>query len=775
MYKISLIRNLHQKDSEVELQFRLRDEPEVNLVYRTGVLVKMGDLAAFTLSGELTASNVDASDELKTIVSSSKEAMGVAYTAMTQDGAVITEAAFQEAVGKLLRKDVVEESDPELPLVERFRLYVEEEHRGNAMSDHMYHECLTLSRKLERFLAVKELERLALGAFTTELLTEFEKFCLDEYLYAANPKYAHLYPRNFKDCRFWPKWRLKEEPLRKVLIHFQNFWRDMVSFGEVEASPYDAYVPWMEEKKYKRYYELMGEPLTLTMDEFEKVIKTPVPESMASTRNAFILQCCIGCKCEDFRNLSMANVGVSKEGIPYIIYKHKALQTKERNGYSYDIRVPLVRIAFDIVMRQRFDFFFGVYNAAYNRKLQLFLRHCGITREVCVRNASKDTVEYVPFCDVINQSNLHRMHMDLLYESDGLRGLRGGWYTGVKKHNRYSQMLVKDYYKKLNQAFSQMPFKVDQNLNIISGSPFQEKDPCVYEEQPDKLPGGRTNPYIIAELIPLPFGEGPVSERVDVRYGCTLPKARRVVACGHRFLDFMAGIKEQHREAIHYGLLILKMVSDFNVTFVKDLSDTIYELRTWDQGHVYLTYFYLNGDTIVLMDCHLDEKYKKHKATDRGLMKRCKEMRWNHVLGNVKSEDYDSVLDAQFGEPGSIRREVSEMRACSSYVSQAIRFARVSAGLKIEDVGQRLGLNYKVTRLTHVEDGFKVIPYKYLTRILNAIGYKAILTRPGLPGWNEYSRSHTLEQMLIEIGEPVYRWHPKEPEEAESSDSPNEQ
>ena len=176
MYKISLIRNLHQKDSEVELQFRLRDEPGVNLTYRTGVLVKMGDLAAFTLNGELTASNVDVSEELKTIVARSREAMGLAYTAMTQDGALIAEAAFQEAVGKLLRKDVVEDTDPELSLVERFRLYVEEEHRSNAMSDHMYKECLTLARKLERFLAVKELERLALVAFTTELLTEFEKF-----------------------------------------------------------------------------------------------------------------------------------------------------------------------------------------------------------------------------------------------------------------------------------------------------------------------------------------------------------------------------------------------------------------------------------------------------------------------------------------------------------------------------------------------------------------------------------------------------------------------
>lgn len=102
------------------------------------------------------------------------------------------------------------------------------------------------------------------------------------------------------------------------------------------------------------------------------------------------------------------------------------------------------------------------------------------------------------------------------------------------------------------------------------------------------------------------------------------------------------------------------------------------------------------------------------------------------------------------------------MRACCSYVSQTLRHARVSEGLKVEYVARQLGLNYKVTRLSHAEDGYKVLPYKYWTRILNALGYKAVLTRPGLAGWNEYSRSHTLEQMLLEIGEPVYRWHRKE-------------
>lgn len=43
------------------------------------------------------------------------------------------------------------------------------------------------------------------------------------------------------------------------------------------------------------------------------------------------------------------------------------------------------------------------------------------------------------------------------------------------------------------------------------------------------------------------------------------------------------------------------------------------------------------------------------------------------VVGEVESIDYDSVLDAKYGESGTIKREVFEMRACCNFVSQALR------------------------------------------------------------------------------------------------------
>ena len=775
MYKITIIRNLHKRDEETELCFRLKDAPGVDLTYNTGVMVKMGKLAAFTLNGELQPCEEEADMELKDVIDHCRAAMGEVYSSMVQGAEEITNERFQSTVGELLRTQGVVEEDaaeePQVPLLDRFCYYIEEERKNGTMTDRMYRECRTLSRKLDRFLKVRECEGIVPSAFTTELLTDFEKFCVDEYLYAANPKYAHLYPRDYDDCRYWPKQRLQEEPLRKVLIHFQVFWRDLVSYGELEVSPYDAYVPWMQEKKYKRYSELIGDPLTLTMEEFQLVISTPVPESMAPARNAFILQCCLGCRGEDFRNLTMKNISVSKEGIPYIIYKHKAVRKKEKLEYEYEIRVPLVRIAFDIVMRQRFEFFFGVYNASYNRKLQLFLRHCGITREVCLLNTRTNDTEYVPLCDAVTQGGVHRMHMDLLYESEDLRGVRGGWYNGAKKMTRYSLLPVKEYFKKLNDALGQMPYKVDQNLNIIAGSPFVAQDVYTYKEQPDKLPGGRTNPYLISALVEKPAGEGLVSERVEVRYGCTLPRERSVVLGGKKYAEFLESLEEGDRQQIQYGLMLLKKVSDFRLTFVRDLGDTVYVFRTEVRDKVYNSFFYLNGDTIVLLQGAPEMKRKRRKVSkEKEDYSPLKELRWKHVLGELPSREYDSALDELYGASGSVKREVFEMRACSSYVSQTIRKARLDAGVSVASVAKHLGINYKtrrLSRLSRVEDGSRVLPFKYLANYLEAIGMKAIVTRPGLNGWNEYSLTHTREQMLEAIGEPVYRYHRKEPAKEE--------
>ena len=424
--------------------------------------------------------------------------------------------------------------------------------------------------------------------------------------------------------------------------------------------------------------------------------------------------------------------------------------------------MPLVRIAFDIALRTRLEFHFGRRPDPYNQRIHEFLRFCGITREVNVLNHRNEETKCVPLCDAFTQLHIHAFHMDIVHESECLRGMRGDGFTGARVMEKRKKQNIEDQFWNLNWAFVQKTFRVDENLNIVEGLPFVERDPLVNQEQPDKLLRGRTNPYVISELLPMPSGEGRPQDRVVVRNGCALLKPRKEVVCGDQFLPFLDSLEEEHRRCIQYGIMLLKVLSDFKVTFVEDWKDTIYELKSAPRGFKYSTYFYVNGDTIVLLHGCLDEKHRRHKASGNVKMDVVRALRWKHVTGELSGVDYDGVLDGIFGERGSTKREVWEMRACCGYVSQALRQARIDLGLMQEELFAKWGLKDDCGNLAHAENGNRVLPYKYLYRHLDGLGLKAVLLRPGLIDWNAISRKHTLDQLLEEIGEPVYRYQRKE-------------
>ena len=730
MIKITLHKSLNVRSGEMPLRFRLRDGESVDLTMETGKMVDAKDMQAFIADGSVRPDVDDYNKALADLIEQYKIAIGEAFFSLVSSGAEISAESLRQSVDERLRKSAGDSEPGAESLVGRFRLYLEEEHASGRFSDKMFRESFTLSRKLERYLIIRERQGLKPDAFTPEMVVDFEKFCIDEYLYASNPKYAALYPKTYDECRYWPKHKLKEEPLRKVLTHFQTFWKDLVSFGEVEASPYDNYVPWMQEKKYARYSEMIGEPLSLTMDEFQQILSTPVPESMAGTRNAFILQLCLGCRGEDFKELSFENVAVSKKGIPYIYYTHKAIRKKEKNEYGYEIRIPLVRVAFDIVMRTRFKFYFGKQNASYNREIGHFLRHCGITREVCVYNTRTREAEYVELCDAIRQGHIHRIHMDLVHDAEYLRGLRGDGYTGARVMARMKKIPLEDHLWTLNWAFDQKPFRVDENLRVVEGIPFSMRDDLIYKEQPEKLPGGSTNPYLIANLSPMPRCEGKPEDRIETRYIPVLDRERPVLVLGAQFEQYLDSLEERHRVEILYGILLLRRLSVFEVSFIKNLKGNLYVLRTALRGYVYETVFYKNGDTIVLMHCRLVEKHKRKVLEGKIELKDLEKQRWNHVTGEVDARDYGGVMDGLFGAVGTPFRQKSWAKACSSYVSQALRKARIDSNMMQEDIYSLWGLKDDCGNLAHAENGTRVLPFKYLSRLLDALGQKAVITRP---------------------------------------------
>ena len=759
MIKVSLVKSVNVRSGQVPLRFSLKDGADVDLVIDSGRMVDAADLALFTAEGKARGRLHEYDSQVKRYVDRYISVMPAVYLELVQSGVEVDAAGFQCAVDKRLG----EEPLPELvcsALVERFRSYLDEELSVGRISEKIHRESMTLSRKLERYLVIREIVRVEVSGVTAEMLVDFEKFCIDEYLYAADPKYAHLYPRDYEGCRLWPKHKLKEHILAKVLVRFQTFWSDLVAFGEILRSPYDDYVPWMKPKHYKNYLEVMGDPVSLTREEFLKVMETAVPEPLAEVRNMFILQVCLGCRGDVLGNIRLSDIRVTRSGVPYLCYK-PVVHKMARNELKAEFEVPLVRAAFDIMMRTRCEFYFGCQAASYNRRIKELLRFCGIDREVSVYNERTGVTEQAPLCELMSNLYARTTHVDIVGRTVVRPEIAHAWTTSDRASVTFDGMKIEERFKMLNKAFGQRPFRVDENLNIIEGAPFVAFDDLVYKVQPEKLPSSRTNPYVISELVAAPEGSCRRDERVEVRYGKVLARERTLAVCGSQVTEFLESLEDEHRVQIWYGLMLLKKLSDFKVTFVRDWEETVYELRCAIRGYVYSVYFYLNGERIVLLHGCLDEKHRRHKATGTGNLPNVRELRWKNVIGEVEAVEYDSVLDAQFGESGTVKREVYEMRACCSYVSQALRQVRLDAGLLQEEVFSRWGFKADCGNMTHAETGFRVLPYKYLARLLEAFGLKAVIVRPGLDGWNAISYTMTLEQMLESIGEPVKNWRKK--------------
>ena len=68
-------------------------------------------------------------------------------------------------------------------------------------------------------------------------------------------------------------------------------------------------------------------------------------------------------------------------------------------------------------------------------------------------------------------------------------------------------------------------------------------------------------------------------ERVELQYGVTLLRERKVEAL-EPVAEFLASLSEEHRKKVQYGVMLLKKLSDFKVSFVEACKDTIYLMTT---------------------------------------------------------------------------------------------------------------------------------------------------------------------------------------------------
>lgn len=89
---------------------------------------------------------------------------------------------------------------------------------------------------------------------------------------------------------------------------------------------------------------------------------------------------------------------------------------------------------------------------------------------------------------------------------------------------------------------------------------------------------------------------------------------------------------------------------------------------------------------------------------------------------NHQIVDYDLVLNAEFGQPGSKERIEAEEKAYAFYTGQIIEDARKKAKITQAELARRIGSNRSY--ISHIEKGVKEPRISTFYRIMNALGVR---------------------------------------------------
>lgn len=96
--------------------------------------------------------------------------------------------------------------------------------------------------------------------------------------------------------------------------------------------------------------------------------------------------------------------------------------------------------------------------------------------------------------------------------------------------------------------------------------------------------------------------------------------------------------------------------------------------------------------------------------------------------GDGQVRNYDLVLDAEFGAPGTPERKRFEAEAEAYYSGIALRELRKEAGMTQEQVARKIGAGKSY--ISRVEHGLIVPTVTTFFKIIDALGMRVEITRP---------------------------------------------
>ena len=101
---------------------------------------------------------------------------------------------------------------------------------------------------------------------------------------------------------------------------------------------------------------------------------------------------------------------------------------------------------------------------------------------------------------------------------------------------------------------------------------------------------------------------------------------------------------------------------------------------------------------------------------------------FKHIANDNQIRDYDVVLDAKYGAPGSPERLAAEEKAYAFYSGQIIRDVRKGEKVTQSELASRIGTTKSY--ISKIENGVMTPSVSTFYRIVEALGLKVEIVRP---------------------------------------------
>lgn len=458
MARVQLYIRTIKHTGSIKIRFRLTDGRTVQLFHKSNIVADIADLHKFEIDGT-PKKRANYNRSLAKAIRERMQLLYDVYAETSARGILLSSASFQRRINEALHSNPDNRPEQDRRLVERFGRYI----INGCFSTQRAKDYKGTWLILKRFVSIYAIDDITIDEVTPDFIMNFREFIINEYQFADKDKFRNVYA-DLKAHQIPTAPRAQNTTAVK-LKQLQAFFASLENADEVSKSPFRRLG-----RENRRIFlsEQYVAPVALTLEEVRSILAAEVPQSLQAARDAFLLQCALGCRISDFRAMRMRDVAVSADGVPYVRYV--AQKTRHTQKTLRQTETPLVRFAFDIVKKN--NFVMPVLNcvsgeSCYNGKIKLLLKHCGIEREVEVHGGAKGPVERKPLWETASSKLARKTNVTLLSRVQINNAIAGLHAEGSDAIKHYLDLSKKDLFLLMSKAFGEAPFKVTNRLEVV--------------------------------------------------------------------------------------------------------------------------------------------------------------------------------------------------------------------------------------------------------------------------------------------------------------------